>query len=297
MKIINLNKTRKNIFEASTGHKLETLLNTLQKTDTLQSAYTLDNTVNNKELNYQGLQVYRCLVYEQVFESKRKQTNLYKSPYHYHLQKDGFIKIENLYTPSELQNIHKLIENIPTNILQRNRCENLPLTINIATNEKLQNIFKLCQADPLFIKNSLYFRKITHSEPSEVTEDSRQYNFHIDKFYPNFKVWYFPYEVKETSGPLAIFKGSHQCTVEKMKWTHNNTINNKNFSRLHWNVHDYEQHLGELGMTNESQVMFSVPQNTFVITDNRAFHRRTPATPGTQRLAFRAILDRSNILL
>ena len=183
---------------------------------------------------------------------------------------------------------------IPKNILERAKCENIGLNLQISSAKGIQDIFKLCQADPNYMEEILYLRKISHMPFSEKSEDSRQYNFHVDKFYPNFKVWYFPFEVKEGDGPLGVLGGSHRCTVGKMRWAHDRSVNKKDWSRLHYNVDDYEQPAASIGLLNP--VTFAVPCNTLVVVDTRMFHRRTPAATGKLRFAFRAILKRNNIL-
>jgi len=287
-----IDDNRKNIFETATKCSFDGLMKGIKNKSI--NPYILDNTIDDDELNEAGLQVYRYLAYEQAFEDKMKQSKLYGSNYHSELIEDGFIRIDNFLSKELLELVHRNINKIPTNILERTNCENLGLNLRISDMKNIQNIFKLCQADSNYTEETLYFRKISHMPFSERCEDSRQYNFHVDKFYPNFKVWYFPFEVEEKNGPLGMFKGSHRCTVEKMQWVHDRSINKKDWSRLHYNVNDYEEPASDVGLS--SPITFAVPSNTMVIVDTRAFHRRTPAETGKLRFAFRAILKRNNIL-
>ena len=287
-----IDSDKKDIFETATRCDFDKLMLKLKNKSI--NPYVLDNVIDDDELNEAGLQAYRYLAYEQAFENKMKQCSLYGSHYHSELLNNGFIKIDNLFPQGLLDLVHRDIDGIPTSILERPKCENLGLNLQISSAKGIQDIFKLCQADPSYMEEILYLRKICHMPFSEKSEDSRQYNFHVDKFYPNFKVWYFPFEVKKEDGPLAVLGGSHRCTVEKMRWAHDRSVNKKDWSRLHYNVDDYEQPASRLGLLNP--VTFAVPCNTLVVVDTRMFHRRTPAATGKLRFAFRAILKRNNIL-
>jgi hypothetical protein len=287
-----INNDRKDIFETATRCGFDELMFKIRNKSI--NPYVLDNIIDDDELNAAGLQVYRWLAYEQAFEDKMKQCSLHGSHYHSELIKNGFIKIDDLFPQEFLDIVHRDMGNIPTNILERAKCENIGLNLQISSAKIIQDIFKLCQANPSYMEEILYLRKISHMPFSEKSEDSRQYNFHVDKFYPNFKVWYFPFEVKEEDGPLGVFGGSHRCTVGKMRWVHERSVNKKDWSRLHYNVDDYEQPAASIGLLNP--VTFAVPCNTLVVVDTRMFHRRTPAATGKLRFAFRAILKRNNIL-
>lgn len=252
---------------------------------------TLDNFIDDKELNEKGLQAYRALAYDQKFEESRQKCLLYGSESHRSLKENGYIKISNVMSREKLKHLQTNILNL--NTLTKKVSSNLPLLMDISSHKQMQDVFRLCQANNLYFEKSLYLRRISHSVFDEADEDSRQYNFHVDKFYPNYKVWYYPFEVKEKHGPLAFFRASHVNTVERLRWLKEKSLNQSNWSRLHYNVTDYEESAKKLKLKDE--VKCSAQSNTMFIVDTRMFHRRTPTPVGTLRLSFRAILARENL--
>jgi hypothetical protein len=78
-----------------------------------------------------------------------------------------------------------------------------------------------------------------------------------------------------------------------MQWVYSNSINNKDWSRLHNNVSDYREASEALQLKDE--IICEGQSNTMFIVDTRMFHRRTPADVGKLRLSFRAILKRNNL--
>ena len=285
-----LNKKNTYIFNESIGD-IELLKNTILKKEI--NVYTLEDIIADKELNSLGLQVYRWLIFEQMFEEKRKKTSLYSSVYHKQILENGFIKVENFMNQLHLEELENEISSIPIDVLKKKECFNLPLKMNISNHKMLQEIFKLCQADNSYFEDSLYLRKIVHMPPGDYCEDARQYNFHVDKFYPNYKLWLYPFNVSKKSGPLAFFKGSNVNTIKKMQWVHNRVINGQDWSRAHYNANDYKDTMKNMGF--EEEIVCAAKKNTLFIVDTRMFHRRTPAALSKERICFRAILKRNNI--
>lgn len=286
----DLNKKNLDIFNKSVGD-IELLKNSILEKKV--NVFVLDNVIKEQSLNELGLQVYRWLIYDQVFEEIRKKTKLFLSPHYHDLMNKGYIKIENFLSSGEIKNIQTKILKIPqANLTKKISC-NLPLTIDMRNNSDFQDILKMCQADNNYTENELYLRKISHVKPGEYSEDARQYNFHVDKFYPNFKIWFYPFSVKEQDGPLAFFESSHINTVEKMRWVYNRSLEDKDWSRLHYNIDDYVSMSNSLNLKKE--IRCSASANTMFIVDTRMFHRRTPAKIGKLRLSLRAILKRNNI--
>ena len=294
---MKLTKENEELFYNSTGQDLQLLISRISNKS--KNVFTLDNFIDDSELNHLGVQVYRALAYEQKFEECRKNLHLFGSDYHKQLKENGFIKIENFLDEEEFAIIQNAAEKTIKKYNNAGSCANLPLNINVISNKKIQNICKLCQANELFTLKEFYFRKITHLSPGEYCEDARQYNYHIDKFYPNFKIWFYPFDIEKNSGPTALYKGSHKHTIEKLKWYYETSLMSKEeknrgaWSRLHLNVTDHPKAAKKLGF--ESEVVCSAKANTLYVIDTRCLHRRTPAKIGTERFSFRAILSRENI--
>jgi hypothetical protein len=162
----------------------------------------------------------------------------------------------------------------------------------VTSKDKLQKVIKLCQADQAQNLEELYMRQVTHCSPFELSEDSRQYRFHYDKFYPNYKIWFYVEEMTHDLGPTACFIGSHKNSVPKMKWFYETSLNvNPEWSRVSLSTTDYLQKAQEKTGCFE-EIIFVGKPNTLFIIDTRTLHRRTPATVGTKRFSLRAILPR-----
>lgn len=289
--MIQLNSNNIEIFEKATKKSFVELENNIK--NFLINPFVLDDTIDHPELNEMGLQVFRWLAYDQRMEEKRAKTKLFQTNYHHDLVEKGYIKLENILNLKELIQAKKQILSLPEIVLRRKSCENLPITLNISNNHLIQDIFRLCQGDNEYSENSLYFRKICHVSPGENSEDARQYNFHVDKFYPNYKVWLYPFHMRKEAGPLSFFEASHKNTVSKMKWVYNRSVNKIDWSRLHYNVDDYAEEAKKLDLGKE--VICADNENTMFVVDTRMFHRRTPTNIGSLRTSFRAILKRNNL--
>ena len=130
-----LNKKNTYIFNESIGD-IELLKNTILKKEI--NVYTLEDIIADKELNSLGLQVYRWLIFEQMFEEKRKKTSLYSSVYHKQILENGFIKVENFMNQLHLEELENEISSIPIDVLKKKECFNLPLKMNISNHKMLQ---------------------------------------------------------------------------------------------------------------------------------------------------------------
>ena len=78
-----------------------------------------------------------------------------------------------------------------------------------------------------------------------------------------------------------------------MKWVHERSVNNLDWSRLHYHISDYKEAAEDLEL--EEEIVCKAPNNTMFIVDTRMFHRRTPAAINMLRLSFRAILRRNDL--
>tara|TARA_R110002020_G_scaffold127615_7_gene286233 strand:+ start:3959 stop:4849 length:891 start_codon:yes stop_codon:yes gene_type:complete len=295
--MIELTKENKSLFYDASGLDLQTLIDLVNRKN--KNIFTLDNFIDDRELNELGVQVYRALAYDQRFDELRRNSALFNSDRHKELKKNGFLKIENFLNTEEFTIIQKAATKAVEDSKKYGNCANLPLNIDVTSSKKIQDICRLCQASELFTLKEFYFRKITHMVPGEYCEDARQYNYHIDKFYPNYKIWFYPFDIEELQGPTGLYRGSQKHTIEKLKWHYQTSLLSREekesgtWSRLHLNVTDHQDPAKKLGFGDE--VICSAKANTFYIIDTRCFHRRTPAEAGTHRFSFRAILDRKNV--
>ena len=116
------------------------------------------------------------------------------------LERNGFLKIENFLNKKKFSKVQKEVARAVSKADKIKVSADLPLLIDISSIAEIQDICKLCQADNKFLLKHLYLRKVVHVKPGEYHEEARQYNYHIDKFYSNYKIWFYPFEIKEEEG-------------------------------------------------------------------------------------------------
>ena len=290
-----LNANNSESFEKASGVKISNLYDEIHKLRV--NVLTLDNFIDNENLNNLGLQIYRCLAFDQKFNENRKNCDLYNTDYHEQLINHGFVKIENALDVQQLEKVKNFIKSLDFKTVMHKKSFDLNFHTDVSSNDVLQQIFRLSQGNNSFKLDSMYLRKVYHDQFTEQDEDLRQYNFHVDKFYPNYKVWLYPMDITEATGPLAFFKGSHKNTIKKLQWFKQKSLNKdcwgKTWSRLHYNVEDFEEPAKSLGFAEHIKCIGNA--NTAFVVDTRMFHRRTPAKKGSLRFSLRAILPREDI--
>jgi len=287
---VKLNNDNVKIFESSVGNAIDELYETIysNKIDFL----SLDNFAQDMKLNSAGFQVYRTLLYDQIFEQQRRQSSLFNSELHQQMMDNGFIEINNFFDKDVFSKIEKHYFQSKRKFNTRNGSFNFPIKFNVASKVKLKEVVKLCQADQEQNLEELYMRQIAHCNPSEQSEDSRQYRFHYDKFYPNYKIWFYVEEMTLDLGPTACFVGSHKNSIAKMKWFHHSSLNvTTEWSRASLSTTNYLEQVEERTGFSDERILTGKP-NTFFIIDTRMLHRRTPTVSGKKRFSLRAILPR-----
>ena len=285
-----LDKQREQIFTNSINKDIQDLYDFISsnKIDYL----SLDNFIQNDILNKKGFQVYRTLLYDQIFETDRKESVLYGSEIHKQLNDNGFIKIENFFDDITFGKIKNHFYDTKRKFINSNGSFNYPIKFNVLSKEHLQQIVKLCQADQKQSLDEFYMRQVQHCDPKTSNEDSRQYRFHYDKFFPNYKIWFYVENMTYELGPTACFVGSHIPSVSKMRWFYEESVQqNYEWSRASLDVKNYLKEVRDKTGFDTEHILTGEP-NTFFIIDTRLLHRRTPAPPGTKRTSLRAILPR-----
>ena len=97
--MIELTKENKSLFYDASGLDLQTLIDLVNRKN--KNIFTLDNFIDDRELNELGVQVYRALAYDQRFDELRRNSALFNSDRHKELKKNGFLKIENFLNTEE----------------------------------------------------------------------------------------------------------------------------------------------------------------------------------------------------
>jgi hypothetical protein len=296
MQLPTLNDCNIELFEAAADAKFEDLQVAIKNSG--KNVLTLDNFIDDVRLNELGLQVYRALIFDQKFEESRSSAALAGSEYHKQLQENGYILLEDFIDEEPFNQIVGAVKQVVEG--SGGVSANLPLQVNVGGHSLLQDICRLCQADNSFSLASFYLRQIIHMEAGEYSEDARQYNYHYDKFFPNYKIWHYPFEMNDADGPTGCYRGSHKNSLEKLRWYKEISLKHESMALGAWSrispTLDHTDHpssAAKLGFNEE--VLFSGKPNTFFVIDTRCFHRRSPSLTGSPRVSLRAILPRDNI--
>ena len=131
-----------------------------------------------------------------------------------------------------------------------------------------------------------------------------QRDLHVDKWFPHFKLWFFPEDTDDKMGPLHFVKGSHILSEQKIKWIYRQSLiqsfdamdlfgdkEYKNyFSHRFYPGTEYNEYLQKMGFEKETPCAFK--KNTLIIFDTRCFHRRGTAPENNYRFSFRSVFPR-----
>ena len=98
-------------------------------------------------------------------------------------------------------------------------------------------------------------------------------NLHVDRYLPNLKIIYFPYEVNLQSAPFTYALGSHIINREYINF----------FKKNKNNVFDESNNDSEKFLTKKTKI--SVKGNSIVLTLTNGFHGRDPFQKANERSA------------
>jgi hypothetical protein len=117
--------------------------------------------------------------------------------------------------------------------------------------------------------------------------NSSQSESHTDTYFPNYKVWYFPEEVKSCDIPLTIFMGSNKFSIRRMFFEYRQSISTQLGDELSWRPRDT---FGLKLLKSEKKVCCKA--DTLVIADVHAFHKRSSSKKFCDRIQLHATLTR-----
>ena len=255
------------------------------------------NIFDDYELNKKGLQILRCLLVERVFDSNRKKLGLDKHPDYEEYKKNGAIIKEDYFDQETFAQIRQSCLRHLKNT-RPSFTGSTPVYIDVSSDEYFQSILKMCLGNNEVIQPTLRLKHVVH----DLRDD--QHELHIDKLYPNIKIWFYIEDIKHEHGPLHFVLGSHTNSYDKLKWIYDKSLmfsdpknhvgeyKNYLWSRLAPGL-DINAELKKLNMPPESPMTFK--KNTLIVVDTAGFHRRGETTENTVRLALRAVLPREQI--
>lgn len=185
------------------------------------------------------------------------------------LYNDGIVYFHNFFTNEDREKILEAFNNIDRNVeescLQTYESSD-PELVSIVNNKVIsfqREVFgksmphKSITLQEIICKNNSFpFKASVH--------------WHIDRFIPTFKFFYFPEEVK--IAPLSVYKGSHVIDNTYIQNALEFCEINDDLSK-----NDY------INFRNYTEECCYVPANTFIISCTHALHRRKPESGDASR--------------
>lgn len=263
----------------------------------MQGIFSGQKFIKNHFLNLLGLHIFRIFISKFFYNIRtvilfRKLTDEQKI-----LRKDGIIFIENFLPKDELESIKKEFEDSKNFVgvyseiedgdsiwarrkFNRAQYANLPSTKKFLSNSRLLNLIYAGEARvvpivAVWFDTVSYPKRETNGKHDSSIVESR----HSDIFYPAHKVFYFPYDVKDEDGPLNFSRGSHKISARRLWIEYKKSIEaGRTESEDFFHVNDSESTYLKL-----KNIKAIVPENTLVVMNGCAFHKRGDAVAGAKR--------------
>lgn len=142
----------------------------------------------------------------------------------------------------------------------------------------------------LLLKQSMFLQKV---EVAKKKHDV-QTTLHSDTFFPAFKFWYFPFEVKENDSPFSYCLKSQLLTADRLKFDFQNARDsilgkNKAISEDH-NEGSFRSTDIEIMQLGTERQQICNDANTLVVANVFGYHARSVATQPASRLAIHGSL-------
>ena len=183
------------------------------------------------------------------------------------LKKNGIIAIENDLNHQEHKKIIEIFDKIS---IQENKNlrknENLIKYSEKFNIDKFKNLKKYSNlfSDKIYGKSLKTFAEFHIHRALKLPETiiNGDNNFHIDRFLPNMKIYYSPFEINERGAPFCYALGSHKINNKYIQFIKNT----KNFSDI--------DPLSSIFL-QEKKEMICKP-NTLIVALTNGFHGRKP---------------------
>jgi hypothetical protein len=260
------------------------------------------NVVDSYDLNKKGLQLLRAVAFHNIMKKRRVIYGLDKHKDYEEFKSSGAIIKEN-FLPTD---IHADLKNTITNYVEkyphaRTGKDTLPgLKFNLTNNKQYQDIMNMCTATKALSPKHLSAKAINH------TLRDHQHDLHIDKIYPTIKVWYYINDTSIQDGPTYFVKGSHKNTQQKLNWLYKKSLLVSHpdkylddygtwfWSRFRPGKEEIDIELEKCGFNRQTALTFS--ENTLIMLDTSAFHRRGEANTNTLRVSLRDVAPRKSMV-
>ena len=235
---------------------------------------------NFANLNYSVSDVRRGLhIVRMMFarEAARVRSNLRSES----LLTEGYHVQENLLEDGVLERLRVEISKFPlatskdeSNLIRNNQTG----AIKEAFHDIFESVaFYLGGRHPQIFGNA-FIQKL-HNRAGD--GDVQKY-LHSDTYFPAYKYWYFPNEVREEDGPFAYVPQSHRLTKNLLEWYYKQSIDivegrvtDRTYGHAEGSFRIFPEELETLGL---KEITFPVKANTLLIANVFGFHRRSEVT-------------------
>ena len=194
------------------------------------------------------------------------------------IQDEYFLAIENpKYKKIIFQTKDKQIEGveyIQVDIDERIK-KDYPNLYNLTQNNYIKNYFESSEQK----KNIKIFCRLERIKIIDNTVPDPNKFYHFDTFHNTFKAWLFINNVESSDGPLYLLPGTHKISFKRVytEWVQSILFSFKNISPSFRVGNDKKFFLD-----NEA-VKFDVKENTLVMANTHALHRRGDGVVGAVR--------------
>ena len=221
---------------------------------------------------------------------------------------DGVVAIPNVFSSSICQEVKNSFESMNGSLFKQANTVmyNDYKSTNIASALKSASFIDIIRfltgysEKTVFneIHQNTFYQTVLLQEKEESSRDPQQ-SFHIDTFYPAFKFWYFPYEVKSNDAPFEYVLGSHNPSPAVLnhflqRYEDNAFARGYSISpdNAEGSLRATDSDLGRMNLVGTKVV---VPSNTLVIANVGGFHRRSLNTEPICRHAIHSSIRPKNI--
>ena len=269
--------------------------------------FSMEKILENRFLNLVGVQVLRLILAKWLasFRRFRKGFNA-KLPEQKEFRDIGFVRKEN-FLKSDL---YKKLKDEVKNVLEDESIQPMirqygPVTkstydvskipqdkreamTEFFSNEFISQMFSYCERDeyrPFHKRGVRYIEVVVQNEliPGKYDYET---DLHSDTFFDTHKAWLYMTDVTIEDAPLVVVPKTHRLNWTRIKKEYFNSIARR--PQISRRISE-----SELKGSGQKEVPMACNENTLVVANTFAYHRRHDGIPGRNRIALH-ISERSN---
>jgi len=262
---------------------------------TLKLVFSGEKCLKLKFFNFFGLQVYRYLLSKLLyqikyfFNQKNEFSHIIKYGYgkkNNFINKEIFSKIKDEYF-SAIEDVRykkiiyqtqsKQIEGVEyTKVdIDENIMNDYPNLYNLTHNNYIKNFFENAEQK----KNIKIFCRLERIKVIDNSISDPNKSYHFDTFHNTFKAWLFINDVKSNDGPFYLVPGTHKISLKRiyLEWMQSILFSFKNISP------SFRVENNKKSFLDKRSIKFNVEENTFIMANTHALHRRGDGAVGAVR--------------